>query len=245
MACAYSPSGNMVASGGLDNLCTLWKLPPNDSEDAKLVCELMHHEGYISTIKFIGTNDDEVLTASGDSSICLWDVATKKVKTTFNDHQGDVMSLDFLEEKRAFISGSIDTTAKLWDARSGRSAVATFVGHDSDINAVRAAPGGVAFGTGSDDSTCRLFDIRALRELGRYTHSKIVGGVTSLAFSKTGRVLFAGYDEASLYTWDTLQGGDPIEHLCQHDFRISCLGVSPDGSALCTGSWDHLLKIWA
>ncbi|CAN0483447.1 unnamed protein product, partial [Hapterophycus canaliculatus] len=27
--------------------------------------------------------------------------------------------------------------------------------------------------------------------------------------------------------------------------RVSCLGVNPKGEALCTGSWDTLLKIWA
>lgn len=28
-----------------------------------------------------------------------------------------------------------------------------------------------------------------------------------------------------------------------HDGRISCLGMSSDGSALCTGSWDKNLKV--
>lgn len=28
-----------------------------------------------------------------------------------------------------------------------------------------------------------------------------------------------------------------------HDSRISCLGLSADGSALCTGSWDTNLKV--
>ena len=28
-----------------------------------------------------------------------------------------------------------------------------------------------------------------------------------------------------------------------HEDRISCLGLSADGSALCTGSWDTNLKV--
>jgi guanine nucleotide-binding protein G(I)/G(S)/G(T) subunit beta-1 len=246
MSCGFSPSGNVVASGGLDNVCTIWRLPPPDrDEGAKIVCELQQHEGYLSSIKFVGSADQEVLTASGDSTICLWDINKRAVKTAFTEHQGDVMSLDFIDEKGAFISGSIDLTSKLWDFRAGSRSQATFGGHESDINSVKAAPGGVAFASGSDDSTCRLYDLRAMREVNRYTHSKIVGGVTSLAFSKTGRILFAGYDEASLYSWDTIVSNEWIEHLTQHDFRISCLAVNPEGSALCTGSWDQLLKIWA
>jgi guanine nucleotide-binding protein G(I)/G(S)/G(T) subunit beta-1 len=30
-----------------------------------------------------------------------------------------------------------------------------------------------------------------------------------------------------------------------HSNRVSCLGVSSDGNALCTGSWDSTLKVWA
>lgn len=29
-----------------------------------------------------------------------------------------------------------------------------------------------------------------------------------------------------------------------HSQRVSCLGVARDGTAICTGSWDGLLKIW-
>lgn len=33
--------------------------------------------------------------------------------------------------------------------------------------------------------------------------------------------------------------------LDQHRNRVSCIGVNVDGTALCTGSWDNMLKIWA
>ena len=32
-------------------------------------------------------------------------------------------------------------------------------------------------------------------------------------------------------------------HPVGHENRVSCLGVSPTGDALCTGSWDTLLKV--
>jgi len=38
--------------------------------------------------------------------------------------------------------------------------------------------------------------------------------------------------------------GDRIGILNGHDNRVSCLGVSGNGNALCTGSWDSTLKIW-
>lgn len=106
----------------------------------------------------------------------------------------------------------------------------------------RFFPNGDAFATGSDDASCKLFDLRADRELNTYAHDNILCGITSVAFSTSGRVLFAGYDDYNVNVWDTLKG-ERIGVLSGHENRISCLGVSGDGIALCTGSWDSLLKV--
>lgn len=108
----------------------------------------------------------------------------------------------------------------------------------------RFFPNGDAIGTASDDSSCRLFDLRADRELNQYTHDNILCGITSLAFSLSGRLLFAGYDDYNCNVWDTLKG-ERVGVLAAHENRVSCLGVSGDGMALCTGSWDARLLVWA
>ena len=103
-------------------------------------------------------------------------------------------------------------------------------------------PNGDAFATGSDDASCRLFDIRADRELNTFTHDNILCGITSVAFSISGRILFGGYDDWTCNVWDTLKG-ERVGVLTGHENRVSCLGVSSDGMALCTGSWDSTLKV--
>lgn len=70
-------------------------------------------------------------------------------------------------------------------------------------------------------------------------------GVTSIAFSKSGKYLFSAHEETKkVIVWDTVKG-QKVQEICEHDNRISSLGVSPDGMALCTASWDTTLKIWA
>ena len=66
-------------------------------------------------------------------------------------------------------------------------------------------PNGYAFATGSDDATCRLFDIRADQELAMYSHDNIICGITSVAFSKSGRLLLAGYDDFNCNVWDSIR----------------------------------------
>lgn len=246
MTCAYSPSGQFVACGGLDNLCSVYKLPSSGdhvSTTQKTIAELAQHEGYLSCCRFV--EDKEIITSSGDSTCIYWDIETKTPKKIFSDHTGDVMSVSIFDSN-LFVSGSCDSLAKLWDFRQDESkrSIKTFQGHESDINSVAFYPDGNSFGTGSDDSSCRLFDIRSYQQINKYADQKILCGITSVAFSLSGRLLFAGYDDYSCGVWDTIHG----KLVCQlqgHDNRVSCLGTTTDGRALCTGSWDTLLKIWA
>ncbi|KAI5124139.1 hypothetical protein M0805_000950 [Coniferiporia weirii] len=238
MTCAYSPSGNFVACGGLDNICSIYNLQSKDAGSVKGARELSAHSGYLSSCRFI--SDRQIVTSSGDMTCMLWDIEAGVRVLEFSDHTGDVMSLSLGPSQNVFVSGACDATAKLWDIRSGK-ATQTFSGHESDINAVTFFPNGDAFATGSDDASCRLFDIRADRELNTFTHDNILCGITSVAFSISGRILFGGYDDWTCNVWDTLKG-ERVGVLTGHENRVSCLGVSSDGMALCTGSWDSTLR---
>ena len=241
MTCAYSPSGGFVACGGLDNICSVYNLRSRDMP-LRVLKELNAHNGYLSCCRFF--NDTDIVTSSGDMSCLLWNIEAGAKVREFVGHTGDVMSVSIPPNKEPyFVSGACEALAKLWDLRTGKCEQ-SFAGHESDINAIQYFPNGLSFGTGSDDASCRLFDIRASRELLHYFNDTIITGITSIAFSASGRYLFAGYDDCTCNIWDTLKG-EKIGSLRDHANRLSCLGVSYEGMALCTGSWDNYLKILA
>ncbi|KAF3839259.1 hypothetical protein F7725_017976 [Dissostichus mawsoni] len=179
MTCAYAPSGNLVACGGLDNMCSIYNLKGKDG-NVKVMRELAAHTGYLSCCRFL--SDTEIITSSGDCTCVLWDIETGTQKMVFAGHQGDAMSLG-------------------------------------------------------------LYDLRADQELLTYQDPSIMCGVTSLAPSKSGRLLLAGHDDFNVNIWDMLKA-ERVGVLAGHDNRVSCIGVSSDGMACCTGSWDSFLKIW-
>jgi guanine nucleotide-binding protein subunit beta-5 len=113
--------------------------------------------------------------------------------------------------------------------------------------------------------------LRADREVACYTKESVIFGVNAVDFSVSGkqtqrsnpriadvgiycimftvtlmcisgRLLFVGYNDYTVSAWDTLK-------LCRlsvlygHENRVSCLKMSPDGTSLCTGSWDFTLKV--
>uniref|UniRef100_A0A8D3AEQ2 Guanine nucleotide binding protein (G protein), beta polypeptide 3a n=1 Tax=Scophthalmus maximus TaxID=52904 RepID=A0A8D3AEQ2_SCOMX len=223
MTCAYAPSGNLVACGGLDNMCSIYNLKGKDG-NVKVMRELAAHTGYLSCCRFI--SDSEIITSSGDCTCVLWDIETGTQKTVFAGHQGDCMSLAVSPDFNFFISGACDFTAKLWDIREG-ACRQTFGGHESDINAIGFFPNGNAVITGSDDATCKLYDLRADQELITYQDSGIMCGVTSLAPSLSGRLILAGYDDFNVNIWDSLKA-ERVGVLAGHDNRVSCIGLPQD-----------------
>jgi hypothetical protein len=88
MTCAYAPSGNFVACGGLDNVCSIYNLRSREGP-VRPARELSAHTGYLSCCRFI--NDRQILTSSGDMSCMLWDIDAGIKIEEFNDHTGDVM----------------------------------------------------------------------------------------------------------------------------------------------------------
>mmetsp|Transcript_26761 Transcript_26761/g.54545 ORF Transcript_26761/g.54545 Transcript_26761/m.54545 type:complete len:344 (-) Transcript_26761:143-1174(-) len=248
MTCAFEQDANrLVACGGLDNMCSIYQLTSEIGATTRAHKELAGHDGYLSCCRFLSPSN--IVTSSGDSACFYWDVDTGALVTQFNDHQGDVMFVSLNpSDPNQFVSGSCDHTAKVWDIRQGK-AVMTYHGHESDINSVAFFPDGKAFGTASDDSSCRLFDLRSHNQINEFTTDRIVCGITSVAFSSSGALLFAGYDDFQAMVWDsTASPGDEaaaLQQLTSHENRVSCLGTQERGQALCSGSWDTTLRVWA
>jgi guanine nucleotide-binding protein G(I)/G(S)/G(T) subunit beta-1 len=248
--------GNLIACGGLDNLCTVY--PRN--APAKAV-ELASHAGFLSCCRFL--DESEILTSSGDSTCIRWDISSGRPISTFAEHNADALSLS-LKDRNIFASCSVDKTAKIWDMRTPDMAVQTYTGfHQADVNDIEFMPcDNNCFATCSQDNTVRLFDMRAYNQITSFGTGAPSGadvpipndGLTSLSFSKSGRVVFCGQADGTVYAFDALStpkkagqtNSPPAFTITQaHERHVSCVGVSPSGDALCTASWDGFLKIWA
>lgn len=155
MACSFERTeSRLIAAGGADRTCSVFISGQPGMVRPSAV--LSGHDGYLSACHFI--DEHEILTASGDSTVILWDVAGQKIKTRFTEHAADCMSVTAFDE-HLFASGSADSTVKIWDSRTGKS-THTFLGHTSDVNSVVFFPSGQGVATASTDSTCRFFDMR-------------------------------------------------------------------------------------
>ncbi|KAK4880126.1 hypothetical protein RN001_008272 [Aquatica leii] len=241
MSVAYATSGNYVACGGMDNMCTVYDLNNRDSSGAaKIIRELAGYEGFLSSCRFL--EDKKILTGSGDMKICQWDLETGRKTVDFMAHNGDVVSISLSPDGNTYVTGSVDKTCRLWDIRE-QNPKQTFFGHESDVNCVCYHPSGNAFVTGSEDKSARMFDIRSDQQIALYEPPNKSSGFTSCGLSKSGRFLLCGSDDNNVHIWDTLKN----QHngvLSGHENRITSLSVAPNGVGIATCSWDQHVRVW-
>lgn len=70
MSVAFAPSGNFVACGGMDNMCTVYDVNNRDATgSAKIMRELLGYEGFLSSCRFL--DDKKIITGSGDMKMYL------------------------------------------------------------------------------------------------------------------------------------------------------------------------------
>lgn len=176
LSCAISPNKRFVASAGLDNHCTVYKIDGSDMVQQKIVSIFKGHTCYISECEF--QSDNAVLTASGDMTARKWDVAKGMRTMEFAGHLGDIIALATPKSYDAGVCGTINANVFatggsdghifLWDDRQRKFAQKFLVG-DTDVGCLQFFSNNNAIASGSDDGLVRLFDLRADSKIAEYS----------------------------------------------------------------------------
>ena len=170
LACAISPSSRLVASAGLNNHCTVYKVDNTSMIQQKTVSIFKGHTCYISECEF--QSDTSIITASGDMTACLWDIPKSMKKTDFSEHLGDVLALALpksgFHAENTFATAGSDGYVLVWDSRQ-KNSVQKFLVGDTDIGSLQFFSDGNSIASGSDDGVVRLFDLRADCKIADYS----------------------------------------------------------------------------
>jgi eukaryotic-like serine/threonine-protein kinase len=155
-------------------------------------------------------------------------------------HEDAVLSASFAPDGRRLATTSIDGSARIWDAASGRQLV-QFKAHTSRVNSALFSPDGQRVVTASHDKTARIWDAATGRQI-----VELIGHTERVwfaAFSPDGsRVVTASYDKTAR-VWDAATGRQ-IRLLSGHTDTVHCAVFSPDGRRIATASYDKTARIW-
>jgi WD40 repeat protein len=142
-AVAISPDGKLIASGDWDNKVLLWdvRIPqsdatPSPSASPQPFTSLGEQGREIYSLAF-SPDGGTLASASGDGSIVMWDVATRKQRgIPLRGHTNAVMSVAFSPDGNTLASGSWDQTIILWDVKTRQSLGSPLTGQDREVYAV-------------------------------------------------------------------------------------------------------------
>jgi guanine nucleotide-binding protein subunit beta-2-like 1 protein len=203
LSCCFSPDNRQIVSGGRDKNIKIW----NTVGECKFTVDQHAHTDWVSCVKFYqDAKTPIVVSASWDKTIKVWDNQTMHLKHTFVGHKAQINSLDMAPKTFYLASGGNDGFAIVWNLVEGK-----FLGKidcDSPINCVLFAPKKYWLVMGTEKGI-KVWDLPNKAIVTELTAKPIEGSnmkpnargespkiaCTSLAWSKTGTLLFAGFSD--------------------------------------------------
>lgn len=76
-----------------------------------------------------------------------------------------------------------------------------------------------------------MYDLRSDQEVISYQDTSLNAGVTSVALSNSGRLIFAGYDDFNCHIWDSLKGEKVGEQTNELINSISLIKISQENDS--------------
>ena len=239
---AFSPNGQILASGSNDQTVRLW-----DVNTGQCLKTLRGHTGCVQSIAF--SPDGQILASgSNDSSVRLWDVKTGQCLNLLLGHTNRLLSVFFTPDGQTLISSGEDSSVRLWRVHTGECLRILEI-HINWVLSVALSPDGQTLATGSDGKTVKFWDITSgecIRTLPNYNSY-----VWALAYTRWGsdvnhpdrQILATGSEDATIKIWDALTG-ECIQTLQGHRDRVWLVLFSSDGSTLLSASENQTVKLW-
>ncbi|SCU77695.1 LAME_0A01948g1_1 [Lachancea meyersii CBS 8951] len=151
-------------------------------------------KGHMDGVLVLQFNYRLLFTASYDSTVAIWDLATGKLVRRLTGHRDGVKTLYFDDQK--LITGSLDRTIRVWNYVTG-ACVSTYRGHSDSVLSVDSCKKIIV--SGSADKTVKVWHVESRTCYTLRGHSEWVGCVKLHPSSFT---CFSGSDDTTIRMWD-------------------------------------------
>ncbi|KAL8160439.1 hypothetical protein V2J09_001976 [Rumex salicifolius] len=255
-ACAWSPSGSLLASGSGDSTARIWTIADEFSRSHSRTSNVL----VLKHVKIRGSeksndvttldwNGDGTLLATGsyDGQARVWS-PDGELKSTLSKHKGPIFSLKWNKKGDYLLTGSCDKTAIVWDVKSDvwKQQFQFHQGPTLDVD----WRNNISFATSSTDHmihVCKIGENQPIK-----TFAGHQGEVNCVKWDPTGSLLASCSDDISAKIWSMKQDNF-VHDLKEHSKEIYTIRWSPTGAGtsnpnqqlmLASASFDSTVKLW-
>lgn len=189
--------------------------------------------------------DGQCAASAQGKSICIWDMETGRLVSTFKGHTGDVNALAWSPDGNSLISGAADRRVAIWTPHDN-AAPNVLNGHEGNITALSVSPDGKRILSGTGSIWARPGELR-LWNIETKKCEQILEGhadsVYAIGWSGDSRFAITGSADRTAVLWD-VKTGRRVYTLEGHKDSVFTCCISADGRFALTGGKDGSLRIW-
>jgi WD40 repeat protein len=234
----FSRDGARILTASADRTARVW-----DAATGSPITDALGHDADVNSAAFL-PDGIHIVTVSDDKG-WIWNLTTGG-RTSLVEHRDVVHSVAVSPDGSRIVTGSWDSTARIWDVLTGKTVTPRLV-HRDEVLGVDFSSDGRRIVVTSRDGTARVWDAVT----GDPVTPPLVHGdeVLSAAFSPDGsRVVTASRDQTA-QVWDAWSGKAITWPLAHPEAVYSAGAVysaafSPDGTQIVTAGEDCTACVW-
>ncbi|KAK4687362.1 pre-mRNA-processing factor 17, partial [Tremellales sp. Uapishka_1] len=240
----FNNKGTKFLSASYDRQIKLW-----DTESGK--CIQAFSNGKIpNVVKFNPDGDKQNIFLAGmqDKKIIQYDLRTREIVQTYDQHLGPVNTITFVDNNRRFVTTSDDKTIRGWDYDI--PVVIKYIAEPymHSMPAVTLHPSKKYFSCQSLDNQILVYSADGSfrqNKKKRFAGHTTAGYACAIGFSPDGKYLSSGDGGGNVVFWDWKGGRIQKRLHCHKQVVIDHCWLPNEHSKMVTASWDGLIKLWA